>query len=103
MFTKLLMQMPDASRPDDFALTAVRELDSLDKSAGTAKLSEPEHLIRASVYQFNRDFAAARAHYQTLIDRIPRAARSECDSPTRQGFLPGRQIRRRDQSFSESV
>jgi tetratricopeptide (TPR) repeat protein len=31
-FTKLVMQMPDASRPDDFALTAVRELDALDKA-----------------------------------------------------------------------
>ena len=69
-FTKLLMQMPDASRPDDFALIAVRELDTLDKSAN---LSEPEHLLRASVYQFNRDFAGARVHYQTLIDRYPQS------------------------------
>lgn len=73
VFTKLLMQMPDASRPDDFALTAVRELDALDKSAGALKLSEPEHLIRASVYQFNRDFVAARAHYQALIDGYPQS------------------------------
>jgi soluble lytic murein transglycosylase-like protein/TolA-binding protein len=73
VFTKLLMLMPDASRPDDFALTAVRELDSVDKSAGTAKLSEPEHLIRASIYQFNRDFAGARAHYQALIDQYPQS------------------------------
>ena len=72
-FTKLVMQMPDASRPDDFALTAVRELDALDKSAGTTNLTEPEHLLRASVYQFNRDFAGARAHYQTLIDRYPQS------------------------------
>jgi soluble lytic murein transglycosylase len=70
VFTKLLMQMPDASRPDDFALTAVRELDALDKSAN---LTEPDHLLRASVYQFNRDFAGARVHYQTLIDRYPQS------------------------------
>src|SRR5687767_4695616 len=70
-FTKLLMQMPDASRPDDFALIAVRELDGLDKLAGGAKLSAPEHLLRASVYQFNRDFAGARAHYETLIYEYP--------------------------------
>jgi TolA-binding protein len=70
VFTKLLMQMPDASRPDDFALIAVRELDALDKSAN---LSEQEHLLRASVYQFNRDFAGARVHYQTLIDRYPQS------------------------------
>jgi soluble lytic murein transglycosylase-like protein/TolA-binding protein len=73
VFMKLLMQMPDASRPDDFALAAVRELDALDKSAGTANLTEADLLLRASVYQFNRDFAGARVHYQTLIDRYPQS------------------------------
>jgi soluble lytic murein transglycosylase-like protein len=72
VFTKLVMQMPDASRPDDFALDAVRQLDSFDKAAATS-LSEAEHLLRASVYQFNRDFAGARFHYQTLIDRYPQS------------------------------
>ncbi len=72
VFTRLIMQMPDASRPDDFALTAVRQLDALDKPA-PANLSEAEHLLRASVYQFNRDFPGARAHYQTLIDRYPQS------------------------------
>jgi soluble lytic murein transglycosylase len=76
-FTRLVMQMPDASRPDDFALTAVRELDALDKSPSSANpappLSEQEHLLRASVYQFNRDFAGARAHYQALIDQYPQS------------------------------
>src|SRR5262249_27185147 len=60
VFTKLLMQMPDASRPDDFALEAVRQLDALDNKTPT--LSEADHLLRASVYQFNRDFAGARYH-----------------------------------------
>ena len=76
-FTKLVMQMPDASHPDDFALTAVRELDALDKSPSSANpsesLSEQEHLLRASVYQFNRDFGDARAHYQALIDQYPQS------------------------------
>ena len=76
-FTKLVMQMPDASRPDDFALVAVRELDALDKAdakaAGTANLTEADLLLRASVYQFNRDFAGARVHYQALIDRYPQS------------------------------
>jgi soluble lytic murein transglycosylase-like protein/TolA-binding protein len=85
-FTKLLMQMPDASRPDDFALTAVRGLDALDKSSSSTNppssgpsnpppsLSEADHLLRASVYQFNRDFAGARVHYQALIDQYPQSA-----------------------------
>jgi soluble lytic murein transglycosylase-like protein/TolA-binding protein len=68
-YLKLLMQMPDASRPDDFALTAVRELDELDKNdAGVLKLSEADHLLRASVYHFNRDFKGARTHYQAVVD-----------------------------------
>lgn len=71
VFTKLLMQMPDASRPDDFALEAVRQLDALDNKAPT--LSEADHLLRASVYQFNRDFAGARFHYQAVIDRFPQS------------------------------
>jgi len=69
VFTRLLMQMPDASRPDDFALEAVRQLDALDKNSPS--LPEAEHLLRASVYQFNRDFAGARVHYQAVIDRFP--------------------------------
>ena len=69
-FTRLVMQMPDASRPDDFALAAVRKLDSLDNNA---TLPEAEHLLRASVYQFNREFAGARLHYQTLIDKYPQS------------------------------
>jgi soluble lytic murein transglycosylase len=72
VFTKLLLQMPDASRPDDFALEAVRQLDQLDKGSAT-NLSEADLLLRASVYQFNRDFAGARVHYQTLIDRFPQS------------------------------
>src|SRR5688572_15661612 len=74
VFTKLLMQMPDASRPDDFALEAVRQLDALDKqSANAATLTEADLLLRASVYQFNRDFAGARVHYQTIVDRFPQS------------------------------
>jgi peptidoglycan lytic transglycosylase len=71
VFMKLLMQMPDASRPDDYALEAVRQLDALDK--GSPSTSEAELLLRASVYQFNRDFGGARVHYQAVIDRFPQS------------------------------
>lgn len=71
-FTKLVMQMPDASRPDDFALEAVRQLDLLDKGSPTT-LTEADQLLRASVYQFNRDFAGARFHYQSIVDRFPQS------------------------------
>lgn len=74
VFTKLVMQMPDASRPDDYALEAVRQLDSLDALDNkSVTLSEQEHLLRASVYQFNRDFAGARVHYQAVVDRFPQS------------------------------
>ena len=72
VYTKLVMQMPDASRPDDFALEAVRQLDAFDKNS--PNLSEADHLLRASVYQFNRDFAGARVHYQAVIDRFPQSS-----------------------------
>src|SRR5262249_8549085 len=76
VFTKLLLQMPDASRPDDYALTAARELDALDKSADkpATPLSEADHLLRASVYHFNRDFAGARLHYQAIVDNYPQSS-----------------------------
>ena len=71
VFARLVMQMPDASRPDDYALEAVRQLDALEKNSPLS--SEAEHLLRASVYQFNRDFAGARVHYQAVIDRFPQS------------------------------
>jgi peptidoglycan lytic transglycosylase len=76
-FSRLVMQMPDASRPDDFALTGVRGLDTLEAEGaapGTvAQQPEAEHLLRASVYQFNRDFDAARRHYLALVERYPQS------------------------------
>lgn len=75
-FTRLLMQMPDAARPDDFGLAAVRALDSLDaggQSASVGQLTEAEHLLRGSVYHFNRDFDAARLHYEVVVARFPQS------------------------------
>jgi soluble lytic murein transglycosylase-like protein/TolA-binding protein len=72
IFSKLVMQMPDASRPDDYALEAVRQLDALEKGS-PATLSEADHLLRASVYQFNRDFPGARLHYQAVVDKSPQS------------------------------
>lgn len=77
VFNRLLMEMPDASRPDDFALAAVRALDALDRGTktneGVVELSEAEHLLRASVYHFNRDFDAARLHYAAVVARFPQS------------------------------
>lgn len=79
-FSRLVRRMPDASRPDDFALAGVRGLDTLDTNATdraqnkAAQLAESEHLLRASIYQFNRDFEAARLHYLAVVERYPQSA-----------------------------
>jgi len=77
IFNQLIMKMPDASRPDDFALAAVRELDKLPQSQSIdippATLTEADHLLRASIYQFNRDFSGARYHYQAVINSNPQS------------------------------
>jgi tetratricopeptide (TPR) repeat protein len=73
VFLKILTQMPDASRPDDFALQATRELDQIEKTAGSQQLSEADRLLRASVYQFNRDFAGARLHYEAIVQQNPQS------------------------------
>jgi soluble lytic murein transglycosylase-like protein/TolA-binding protein len=75
IFNRLVMQVPDAARPDDFALGAVRELDELGKRTEipAVTLSEADHLLRASIYQFNRDFAGARVHYQAIVNANPQA------------------------------
>lgn len=79
-FETLLTKTPDAARPDDYALTAVRGLDTLDSGSAEAaqsaapQLAESEHLRRALVYNFNRDFSAARKHYLAIIERYPQSA-----------------------------
>lgn len=80
VFNSLVTKMPDQTRPDDYALEAVRGLDILDSGSAEAaaksapKLSEAEHQRRAFIYNFNRDFAAARLHYVALAERFPASA-----------------------------
>lgn len=75
VFNNLLAQTPDPARPDDYALAGVRGLDVLDSNGEEAArrqapaLAEGEHLRRAAVYTFNRDFAGARLHYQAIVER----------------------------------
>jgi soluble lytic murein transglycosylase len=74
-FNSLVTQLPNPSQPDDFALAGVRGLDLLDSgseealSKGASQLAEGEHLRRAGIYNFNRDFAGARRHYQAIVER----------------------------------
>jgi soluble lytic murein transglycosylase len=75
-FNILVSKTPDAQRPDDFALAGVRGLDTLDGGSTEAapQLAETEHMRRAFVYNFNRDFAGARRHYLALIGRYSQSA-----------------------------
>ena len=77
VFNKLVNELPNPAQPDDFALEGVRGLDKLD--VGIAEfgktaplLSDTEHVKRATVYQFNRDFANARLHFESLIAQFPK-------------------------------
>ena len=62
-YERLLARAPDPSQPDDASLEAVRGLDRLG-----GDISPQERFRRAGVYQFNRDFAAARAHCIEIVD-----------------------------------
>ncbi|MDT4896840.1 MAG: soluble lytic murein transglycosylase [Acidobacteriota bacterium] len=79
-FNNLVTQLPNPSQPDDFALSGVRGLDILDSGSEDAalktapQLAESEHLRRAQIYNFNRDFAGARRHYLAIIERYERSA-----------------------------
>lgn len=72
-FNKLIADLTDQSRPDDFSLASARGLDVLDSGSEEAantsapQLPEAEHWRRAKIYHFNRDFARARLHYAAII------------------------------------
>ena len=63
LYARLLASSPNPEQPDDPSLEAVRGLDRLG-----GDLSTQERFRRAGVYQFNRDFAAARAHCIEIVD-----------------------------------
>ncbi len=76
IFVRLIDELPNQSQPDDFALAAAKGLDLLDNGSenfgkSVAQLPENEHLKRARIYNFNRDFNDARLHYQAVVKRFP--------------------------------
>jgi soluble lytic murein transglycosylase len=77
VFTRLISNLPNPAQPDDFALAAARGLDEIEsaKPEDVGKLAPQlpdfEHLRRALIYQFNRDFSGAKLHYQAIVDRYP--------------------------------
>jgi soluble lytic murein transglycosylase len=80
-FSQLVAQLPNPQQPDDFALAGVRGLDALDTGTEEAtgqrsapQLAESEHMRRAQIYNFNRDFAGARRHYLAIVERYGTSA-----------------------------
>ncbi len=76
LFTGLCSSMPNPKQPDGGSQIAVRGLDTLDAddvAAGrpAAGLSVEDHMQRGAVYQFFRDFEAARAHYTAVGENFP--------------------------------
>lgn len=57
---------------DDAALRAVTGLDRLDQNAPIT-LAEADHLRRARIYQFNRQFGAARHHWLIVVSQFPQS------------------------------
>lgn len=74
-FTKLITEMQNPAMPDDYALEAAKALDSIEggNQKEAPKLADPEHLRRALIYQFNRDFQDARLHFNAIITRYPQS------------------------------
>ncbi len=71
LFASLTTNLANPAQPDDFALVGARGLDTMETTAGIAQLTDYEHLTRASIYQFNRDFEHARIHYAAIINDHP--------------------------------
>ncbi len=76
IFTKLINNLTNPVQPDDFALAGARGLDEIavgKENLGKVAppLSDADYYKRAQIYQFNRDFAAARLHFNALVEKFP--------------------------------
>ena len=71
LFTSLTTTLSNPAQPDDFALAGTLALDKLETPESSSQLSDYEHLRRASIYQFNRDFERARFHYAAILKDHP--------------------------------
>jgi hypothetical protein len=69
IFSQLVNSSKDPAKPDDLAARSCLSLDLIDGGAGTPETRAPdipvsEHLRRAGIYQFNRNFQ--RASFTTM-------------------------------------
>jgi soluble lytic murein transglycosylase len=72
----LVGNSPGPAPPDDLALGAAKSLDAMDggeTGKNAPQVTEAEHVRRAAIYQANREFAAARLHYDAIIAKWPQS------------------------------
>ena len=72
--TLTLVSLAHAQGATDATLNAVRASDRTDRSKNgklAGDITAAEHMRRASVYMANRGFAAAREHYQAVVNDYP--------------------------------
>lgn len=76
IFLSLLDSVPNPAQPDDVSLAAAMSLDLIGGGSDKTvpNLAEHEHLRRANIYQFNREFRSARLHFESLIANYPDGA-----------------------------
>lgn len=79
-----LIRTDDPAEPDDVSLDAVRILDA-SRGETMSELLPADHMARGRIYQFNRDFAAARRHFLEIVNRY-----SEFDAAAEATYLIGR-------------
>lgn len=93
-----LIRSGNSSAPDDVSLAAVRMADAEDAgSAAVPTLSPEEHIVRGRIYQFNRDFAAARGHFLAIVN-----GHSEFESASEATYLIGRGFAQ-ERNFSDAI
>jgi len=68
--------LASAQSASDASLNAVRASDRADRAANPklTQVMPAEHMRRAGIYLANRAFAAAREHWQALVDNYPNDA-----------------------------
>jgi soluble lytic murein transglycosylase len=68
--------LASAQSASDASLNAVRASDRADRAGkgGFSQVTPAEHMRRAGIYLANRAFAAAREHWQALVDNYPNDA-----------------------------
>jgi len=93
-----LIRSGSSSAPDDVSLAAVRMADTEDGGdAAVPKLTPEEHITRGRIYQFNRDFTAARGHFLAIIN-----GHSEFENASEAAYLMGRGYAQ-ERNFSDAI